>query len=127
MTAELDFNSFLRFERNEFFQRRYLGSELIEFDERQLLFFRRAPREEDISATTIYQSLPLMAGIQLTRHCNLACRYCFADYTTAPAPFITVSDLEFGVKTLRTLGVMAITMTGGEPTTCPDLAKYLMV
>ncbi len=129
MKVEFEDNAQLRFTVKNGVHLRHLGAETIAFDEEHLLFVRLS------TSTTIQngndgklsRTLPLMAGLKLTDHCNLACTYCFAEITSQPSPSISIQDFEFAVRCLRAVGIMAITLTGGEPTTCEHLLQYLRV
>ena len=66
-------------------------------------------------------SSPRQVDIAVTGRCNLACKYCFyADEMTARTDLPTETWLDF-IKELGRLGVMDVTLTGGEVFTRPDL------
>jgi SynChlorMet cassette radical SAM/SPASM protein ScmE len=66
-------------------------------------------------------STPKSVSIAITGRCNLRCKYCFyADEMTALSDLPTERWLAF-FKELGRLGVMEVTLTGGEAFTRPDL------
>lgn len=92
--------------------------------------------EHLLSQATLRQH-PLHASIELTYACNLACRFCYnpiarknqlrseppSSPTNLPLTFEEIVDL---LDQLRELGVLYLTLTGGEPILHPrfwDIAK----
>ncbi len=70
-------------------------------------------------------SSPKQVDIAITGKCNLACQYCFyADEMVARANLPTQRWLSF-FKELGDLGVMSVTLTGGEVFTHPDLFELI--
>jgi SynChlorMet cassette radical SAM/SPASM protein ScmE len=66
-------------------------------------------------------SAPSSMGIAITGRCNLRCKYCFyADEMVALGDLSTEKWLDF-FRQLGALGVMRVTLTGGEAFTRPDL------
>lgn len=70
-------------------------------------------------------SSPKHVDIAITGKCNLACRYCFyADEMVARTNLPTERWLSF-FDELGSLGVMTVTLTGGEVFTRPDLFELI--
>lgn len=70
-------------------------------------------------------SSPKHVDIAITGKCNLACQYCFyADEMVARSNLPTERWLAF-FKELGELGVMTVTLTGGEVFTRPDLFELI--
>lgn len=70
-------------------------------------------------------STPRSVDIALTGRCNLACQYCFyADEMVARTDLPTERWLAF-FDELGRLGVMDVTLTGGEAFTRPDLFELI--
>ena len=71
------------------------------------------------------KSTPRMMDIALTGRCNLKCEYCFyADEMVALGDLPTERWLAF-FEELRELGVMEVTLTGGEVFTRSDLFEII--
>ncbi len=70
-------------------------------------------------------SSPKHVDIAITGKCNLACQYCFyADEMVARTNLPTERWLSF-FEELGSLGVMTVTLTGGEVFTRPDLFELI--
>lgn len=70
-------------------------------------------------------SSPKHVDIAITGKCNLACQYCFyADEMVARSNLPTERWLSF-FEELGSLGVMTVTLTGGEVFTRPDLFELI--
>ncbi len=70
-------------------------------------------------------SSPKRVDIAITGKCNLACQYCFyADEMVARTNLSTEQWLSF-FEELGQLGVMSVTLTGGEVFTRPDLFELI--
>jgi len=68
---------------------------------------------------------PRHVDIAVTGRCNLSCAYCFyADEMTARGDLPTETWLKF-FEELGSLGVMDVTLTGGEAFTRPDLFELI--
>jgi len=77
------------------------------------------------SACTDCIPTPREVNIAITGRCNLRCRYCFyADEMTALSDLPTEQWLAF-FDELGRLGVMEVTLTGGEVFTRPDLFELI--
>jgi hypothetical protein len=125
--VEFDATTSLTFSFAEGVQRRRLGEEVVLLDQRNATFVRTPPWHEAAASDSVIRTLPLMAGIKLTRHCDLACRYCYSDITSLPAPVLSLEEFSLLARSLRAVGVMAVTLTGGEPSTCGNLVGFLRI
>ncbi len=66
---------------------------------------------------------PVLAQMIPTRRCNIACAYCNEyDHVSNPVP---LDELKRRVDKLADLGVMILTMSGGEPLLHPELDDLL--
>ncbi len=66
---------------------------------------------------------PLLAQLVVTRFCNLDCGYCNEfDKVSKPVP---LADMLARIDAIAALGTAAVTLTGGEPLTHPDLAALV--
>ena len=66
---------------------------------------------------------PLLAQLVVTRYCNLDCGYCNEfDKVSKPVP---LAAMLARIDAAATLGTAAVTLTGGEPLTHPDLAAMV--
>jgi molybdenum cofactor biosynthesis enzyme MoaA len=66
---------------------------------------------------------PLEAQLIITRRCNLSCGYCTEyDHTSAPVP---LTDLKDRIDAIHRLGVINISLLGGEPLMHPDLMEII--
>lgn len=66
---------------------------------------------------------PFLAQMVVIRRCNLSCGYCSEyDKTSEPVP---VELLEARLRKLKELGTFGISLTGGEPTLHPDIARVI--
>lgn len=65
--------------------------------------------------------------ISVTDRCNLRCVYCMPeDQTFRPLPhLLTRGEIARAARLLRELGVTKVRLTGGEPTTRPDLVEIV--
>lgn len=62
--------------------------------------------------------------LEVTKRCNLACRYCFADGGEgSDVPF---TDLEHAFQDLYTQGKTLVQLSGGEPTLRNDLPEIIL-
>jgi len=69
-------------------------------------------------------SAPLIVWLEITSACNLRCAHCFLD--SAPSRSrISFADVQRIVEDLAALGVLRITLTGGEALLHPDIANIL--
>lgn len=69
-------------------------------------------------------SAPLLVWLELTSACNLRCAHCFLD-GAASRSRISFSDVKRIVEELAKLGVLRLTLTGGEALLHPDIAEIL--
>ena len=69
-------------------------------------------------------------SIQITRHCNLNCRFCGTFSPLAESEFVSLDVFEKDIKRLSelTLGyINTIAIVGGEPLLHPDCIKFLEI
>lgn len=68
----------------------------------------------------LQNSTPVIAVFELTEKCNLDCPHCYAPRTYEDSP---VEKLIEVFKQLRHAGIIAVELTGGEPTLYPNFRK----
>src|SRR5206468_12346376 len=66
---------------------------------------------------------PFLAQMVVIRRCNLSCGYC-SEYDKSSEP-VPVELLEARLRKLKELGTFGISLTGGEPTMHPDIARVI--
>lgn len=69
-------------------------------------------------------SAPLLVWLELTSACNLRCSHCFLDGAPSRSK-ISFPDVERIVEELAKLGVLRLTLTGGEALLHPEIAEIL--
>lgn len=75
------------------------------------------------SAAVLFPSRPLLAQLVITRYCNLDCSYCNEfDKVSAPVPRAAMLER---IDAVAALGTAAVTLTGGEPLTHPNLVEFV--
>ena len=70
-------------------------------------------------------SAPLLVWLELTSTCPLRCAHCFLDGSAPAKSQISLSDVQRIVGELAELGVLRLTLTGGEALLHPDIAEIL--
>src|SRR5580693_10149760 len=85
---------------------------------------RRKVREYAMVAKALaFTSHPVLAQIVPARFCNLSCGYCNEyDKVSEPVP---LPEMLRRIDHLGRLGTSIITISGGEPTTHPDLDRII--
>ncbi len=73
--------------------------------------------------TRIVDSKPWKAHLYVTEHCNLNCSYCNEHDESIPSP--TLSQLKQWMKKIRDLGVVYLSLMGGEPLMHPDIVEVV--
>jgi radical SAM protein with 4Fe4S-binding SPASM domain len=68
---------------------------------------------------------PERALIELTNRCNLRCQYCYASCGPQNSHDLRTDNLEWLFSLMRTGGVRAVELSGGEPTIHPDFQEIL--
>jgi uncharacterized radical SAM superfamily Fe-S cluster-containing enzyme len=69
-----------------------------------------------------------LALIEVTKNCNLNCKYCFADAEVAKSEDPTLEQIRFLYQSvLDASGVCSIQISGGEPTTRDDLPEIIRI
>lgn len=68
---------------------------------------------------------PLMAMVEITGQCNMACPVCFAG-SNAASPHITLNKVKTRIdKLLEIAGPVPLQISGGEPTLHPELPQII--
>ncbi len=74
-------------------------------------------------ADVLFFKTPLEAQLIITRRCNLSCGYCTEyDHSSPPVP---LADLKERMDAIHRLGVINISLLGGEPLMHPDLMEII--
>jgi len=101
---------------------------------RELFSLRRSELDTPLSllfGRAMGKAHPVYASMELTYNCNLACRFCYNPVqrqnqrrTTPPPgpakPPLTLEEILCVLDQLRDMGVLYLTLTGGEPILHPD-------
>lgn len=69
------------------------------------------------------QQLPLTAIVVLTERCHLRCQMCYL--VENPRPELSTEDIKDTLTQLADMGVIAVTLTGGEPMLRPDVYELI--
>lgn len=70
-------------------------------------------------------SAPLLVWLEITSACPLNCAHCFIDSNTRSSSKLALSDIQRIVGELAEIGVIRLTLTGGEALLHPDIDKIL--
>lgn len=68
---------------------------------------------------------PFQVVWNITRSCNLKCAHCYEDAGKKDSNELTKTQVITGLETLSKAGVTSIAFSGGEPTSNPNIAKYI--
>jgi pyruvate-formate lyase-activating enzyme len=63
--------------------------------------------------------------LEITRECNLACPVCFAGSHPGAGGFLPVDEVRRTARALRGQGLLAVSLSGGEPTLHPQLGEIV--
>jgi molybdenum cofactor biosynthesis enzyme MoaA/phage FluMu protein Com len=63
--------------------------------------------------------------LEITRECNLACPICFAGSHPGAGGFLPVEEVRRTARALRAQGLLAVSLSGGEPTLHPQLEEIV--
>lgn len=80
--------------------------------------------EKHITSQDTLLSAPLLVWLELTSACPLRCAHCFLDGAPSHSK-IALPDVKRIVGELAELGVLRLTLTGGEALLHPDIAEIL--
>jgi len=91
---------------------------------RRICAWDRRRREVRMFAAAMrYRTRPIVAQIVPIRRCNLACTYCNEfDHSSQPVP---LPEMLARIDKLADLGVMVITISGGEPLLHPEIDEII--
>lgn len=68
---------------------------------------------------------PLLAWFELTKRCNLRCPHCYIDAGRPRFNELSTPEILDLLSEMASMGVWAVTFTGGEPTMHPDFARFV--
>ena len=68
---------------------------------------------------------PVEVDLILTRRCNFTCRYCVHGTGPQPKEFLNTDAALRVIEEAADLGVVTVTLSGGEPTLHPDLPEII--
>jgi MoaA/NifB/PqqE/SkfB family radical SAM enzyme len=66
---------------------------------------------------------PISVGCLVTGRCNLECGFCYGNREALPTEELSVAEWHAVFRNLRSLGVMRVDLSGGEPTIRKDLPQ----
>ncbi|OGZ73397.1 MAG: hypothetical protein A3A98_02405 [Candidatus Staskawiczbacteria bacterium RIFCSPLOWO2_01_FULL_40_39] len=78
-----------------------------------------------VKARLFREIKPLVVGLNVAGHCNLACRYCYGDYSKRQARDFTTGELLDLIAELHSMGARAIYLSGGEPLLRDDIGQII--
>lgn len=79
-----------------------------------------------ITGSTKYR-VPTHMMIEITDHCNLRCKHCYADCSPVKQSSLSTEDLLRIIADVADSGTNLVELTGGEPLTHPDFFEILDV
>lgn len=71
--------------------------------------------------------VPIHMYLEITDHCNLACRHCYRDAGPERRACMDLGDLYGVLETLTRAGLRAVEITGGEPLTHPRFMEIMQL
>ena len=84
-----------------------------------------ASADHQIGLFTGGEHRPLMAMVEITSKCNMACPICFA-VTTSPAVDVPFEKVRQWIDRLvEVSGIIPLQISGGEPTLCEHLFEII--
>ena len=80
----------------------------------------------DLAKARLFSEIkPLVVSLNVTNRCNLACSYCYGDYSKRKARDFTTKELLDLIEELRNMGTRAIYISGGEPLLRNDIEEII--
>lgn len=64
-------------------------------------------------------------SLEITRACNLRCKHCYSDSGRQLTDELTVKEIKTVIDELASIGVLALTFTGGEPLLHPHIFELM--
>lgn len=89
--------------------------------------FRRVRERGAVPAGTppVARGVTWVNILEVTRECNLACPVCFAGSHPGAGGFLGVDEVRRTARALRAQGLLAVSLSGGEPTLHPRLEELV--
>jgi len=81
--------------------------------------------EEIVIKQGFHLNTPLLVWFEITRRCNLACPHCYIDAGQPREGELPNSEIFRLLDEMSSMGVWAVTFTGGEPTMHPNFAQFV--
>lgn len=78
-----------------------------------------------VKAHIFSETKPLIVGLNVTNRCNLACTYCYGDYSNRKTEDFTKDELLDLIKELHNMGTRVIFIGGGEPLLREDIGVII--
>jgi len=91
-------------------------------------YLRLAPAAQPCSIPVVGSDtlwFPERAMIELTDRCNLRCQYCCSGCSPQNSSSLPADKIEWLFSLMHSNGVIAVQLTGGEPTIHPDFPRIL--
>jgi radical SAM protein with 4Fe4S-binding SPASM domain len=81
--------------------------------------------EELVINQGFHLNTPVLVWFEITRRCNLNCPHCYIDAGQPREGELPSSEILRLLDEMSSMGVWAVTFTGGEPTMHPDFAQFV--
>ncbi len=99
------------------------GNETLSANFKRLVPFFLKRKDTALSALDQMRFSPFLVQLVVTRKCNLKCAYCNEfDRTSEPVPYETLRER---ISKIRSLGALALELSGGEPLLHPGLVDLV--
>lgn len=79
----------------------------------------------EVGQTLDYLNSPIVAHINATKNCNLNCHYCYARTELSNQYEMSLDEYMHTFDLLRAAGVFVLYISGGEPSTNPNISAIL--
>lgn len=105
--------------------RSYLTRILTSMEKNGVLVFSDRPLIIDVDRQVHTSLIPWSAQIEITRNCQLRCRYCFNSSGRQRGTELTAEQWIRIIDLLSGMGLTSVSLTGGEPFTKPGFFSIL--
>ena len=78
-----------------------------------------------LKANLLKHQVPFMLEIQITKVCNLKCKYCYAALETIQTTDFTLEELKSIIDEFHAMGTRVVRILGGEPLVRKDIGEII--